>query len=89
MLYAIHARVTTHDGEWEGAKDAPSFYLDSIVSGIITEADAVRVARHVIDPLGLLRDEDVSISAVQVVLDQSPPPRRFTRGPEPAAMTDR
>lgn len=67
MIYAIHAMVLTHDGEFAGSRQVPLFYLDSDVQGIVSATHAVTVARSVLDPLGLIPAEDLQASAYALV----------------------
>lgn len=48
-MYAITAQYehTTKDG-WTGSIGVPTFYLDENVQGIMSEDDAVRVARVIL-----------------------------------------
>jgi hypothetical protein len=54
-MYAITATVETtvhsKSGDWHGARQIPTFYLDENVQGIVSEAHAERIAREIIDPL--------------------------------------
>lgn len=72
--YAIHCQVKTHltdrwGGEYSGSRGLPTFYLDSRVQGIVSKAHAVSIARDVINPLRLIPDTDLMISAY--VADES------------------
>jgi len=60
-MYAITAQVRTyehgHDVHWRGSVQVPVFYLDADVQGITDEGHAVRLARQIIDPLGVLNTD--------------------------------
>ena len=49
-LFAIQASIVTEEDGWHGMKHLPTFYLHANVQGILTEAQACRVARSILDP---------------------------------------
>jgi hypothetical protein len=66
MLYALHVTVTTHDGDFEGSRSLPIFYLDSDVQGITCAEHAERIARGVINPLGTIAQDDMHVHAYAI-----------------------
>jgi hypothetical protein len=65
-LYAIHAMIHTHDGEWNGSRAVPTFYLDGRVQGIVDRHGAESIAADVINPLGTIDPADLLVSAYPV-----------------------
>jgi len=65
-LYAVTAQVLTHADGYHGSKAVPSFYLDSVVSGIVSAEHAARVAADVLNPLGLIPAGDILVTAEAV-----------------------
>ena len=54
-MYAITAEVKVrHPDGYDKTFSVPTFYLDEHVQGILSEDHAVRIAREIIDPAGLL-----------------------------------
>jgi hypothetical protein len=70
--YAIHATVTTHRGDYAGARSVPTFYVDSCVQGITDAGHAARIAADVINPLGTIPDSDLNVAAYPVDLADGP-----------------
>jgi hypothetical protein len=68
-VYAIHATVLTHAGEFSGSVQVPLFYLDSDVQGIVSATHAVDIARGVLNPVGLIAAGDLQVSACAVTPD--------------------
>lgn len=81
-LWQITANVATvstlgaTDNPWTGCRQVPIFYLDSDMQGIISEEHAVRVARQVIDPLGVIPPERIHVIVGRVpsplIIDSEP-----------------
>lgn len=48
--YGITAQIESHDptGRYAGSQQVPTFYLDSSVQGIVSEAHAERIARDIL-----------------------------------------
>ena len=71
-LWAVHARVCTHPDTWTGATPMPSFYLSPTLA-IRDRDDAEKVAREIVDPIGVLQDlvyvEIIPVSATDVPTD--------------------
>jgi hypothetical protein len=65
-VYAIHAMISTHAGDYEGSRSVPLFYLDSNVQGITSATHACEVAADVLNPLGTIPAADVHVSAYAV-----------------------
>jgi hypothetical protein len=65
-VYAIHAQVITHAGNFSGSRGVPTFYLDSRVQGIISREHAASIAREILNPLGTIDPADLRVSAVPV-----------------------
>ena len=70
VMYVIVAQVLTHvshqSGEWHGSRQVPTFYLDEDTQGIYSVEGAIRVAKRIVNPLGMIRDEDLKIGAAKV-----------------------
>lgn len=62
-VYAIHAMISTHVGDYQGSRAVPLFYLDSDVQGIMSATHACEIAATVLNPLGLIPAADVHASA--------------------------
>ena len=72
--WAITAQIITHDGSFSGSRQIPLFYLHTNVQGIVSHDHAVRIAKRIINPLGIIADEDIKVCAANI--------------PVPAAATD-
>lgn len=68
-VYAVHAMILTHDGQFSGSRQVPLFYLDSAVQGLVSATHAVAVARDVLNPLGLIPEADLQVTACAVTPD--------------------
>jgi hypothetical protein len=64
--YAVDAHIITHDGDYSGSKSVPTFYLDSRVQGIVSEAHAETIARGILNPLGTIPAADINVRAYAV-----------------------
>jgi hypothetical protein len=53
-LYVIQGQVLTTENGFAGSRQIPTFYLDSAVQGITSEAHALEIAREIIDPMHAL-----------------------------------
>jgi hypothetical protein len=60
LLYVITAQVLTSDAGFTGSRQVPTFYLDSATQCIISVAQAIAIARSILDPMGTL---ELSITA--------------------------
>ena len=50
--YAVRASITRNVDGWTSVHHLPTFYLDSNVQGLVSEAHAAEVARSLLDPFG-------------------------------------
>lgn len=62
--YAVNAQVVTEEDGWTSSIGVPTFYLDVDVQGIVSDDHAERIARRVVDPLGLAKEVHVSVARV-------------------------
>lgn len=69
MYYAITAQVITHDGSYSGSRQVPLFYLHPDVQGIVSTQQAETIAKSIINPLGLIADEDIRVYSAKVYED--------------------
>jgi hypothetical protein len=64
-MWVVVASVKTqhedHSGTWHGSRQVPTFILDETVQGILTEEQAINVARMVINPLGNIDPERIMV----------------------------
>lgn len=60
--YVVHATVVKKRGGWTSSVQVPTFLLDADVQGIVSEEHAERVARQVVDPLGLADRVHISVA---------------------------
>jgi hypothetical protein len=65
-LYVVTGQILTHDGDWHGSVQVPTFYLDSRVQGILSPAAAAVVARGVVNPLGAIAERDIHLAVYEV-----------------------
>jgi hypothetical protein len=77
-VYAIHAMISTHAGDYEGSKAVPLFYLDSTVQGIVSATHACEVATAILNPLGSVPAGDVHVSAYAMPDGGRLAPRTYT-----------
>ena len=70
-MYAITATVQTvqrdrYGDVWTGTRQVPTFFLDARTQGIVCEDHAERIARQIIDPLGVIGDARIYVTAVRI-----------------------
>ena len=65
-MYGIQATVSRRDGQWEGTRQVPTFYLDERVQGIVSEDHAAEIARDIINPY---RESALSVHVIAVKID--------------------
>lgn len=66
-LWAITAQVEVHrpaegyPNGWTSSRQVPTFYLDPLVQGILTEAGAVKIAEDILSTAGAVDGESVTL----------------------------
>jgi hypothetical protein len=60
-FYYVQAQVTYVKDGWHGSVGVPTFVLDGNVQGILCIAHAEKVARQIVDPLGVAEAVHVSV----------------------------
>lgn len=63
-MWLVTGQIKTRNGEWHGARQLISFSLDGSQLGITDVNHARALALEVVNPLGLIDDEDVSLCVV-------------------------
>jgi hypothetical protein len=66
-FYYVQAQVVYEKDGWRGSVGVPTFVLDANVQGILCIAHAEKVARQIVDPLGVA--ETVFLSVVEAEED--------------------
>lgn len=51
-MWCVQATVETVDGEWQGVRQVPTFYLDERVQGILSDEHAKAIALDVLTASG-------------------------------------
>jgi hypothetical protein len=77
-VYAIHAMISTHNGDYEGSKAVPLFYLDGDVQGLLSATAACGIAATILNPLGSIPADDVHVSAYALPAGGTLGPRKYT-----------
>jgi len=63
-LYSVYAQVVTETSNGYTSTGTPTFYLDIDALGIVSDDHAERIARKVVDPLGVAKEVHAHVAKV-------------------------